>query len=142
MNFELDFVVMSSVVIINISLGRFNNYVRLKLSFLTHLLPAITLCHVCSRETLCVTSRSAQTPLSFSNKNEILGFKKDRREVKKSLSSFVCFFSTMYQQQKKRKHSNLRLKHYLHYKVRWKGTYKSYKTCYFGLSIPNMQSFL
>ena len=42
----------------------------------------------------------------------------------------------------KYKHSNLRLKHYLHYKVGWKGTNKSYKTCYFGLRIPYMQSFL
>ena len=42
----------------------------------------------------------------------------------------------------KYKHSNLRLKHYLHYKVSWKGTNKSYKTCYFGLHIPRMQSFL
>ena len=42
----------------------------------------------------------------------------------------------------KYKYSNLRLKHYLHYKVRLKGTNKSYKTCYFGLRIPYMQSFL
>ena len=43
----------------------------------------------------------------------------------------------------KYKRSNLRLKHYLHYKVRWKGTNKSYRTCYyFGLRIPHMRSFL
>ena len=39
-------------------------------------------------------------------------------------------------------HSNLRVKHYLHYKVRRKGTNKSYKTCYFGLHIPYMHPFL
>ena len=52
---------------------RFNNYVTLKLPFLTHLSPTVTLCHVCSREPPCVTSRSAQTPPppSFPVKNEI-----------------------------------------------------------------------
>ena len=33
----------------------------------------------------------------------------------------------------KYKHSNLRLKRYLHYKVKWKGTNKSFNTCYLGL---------
>ena len=42
----------------------------------------------------------------------------------------------------KYKHWNLRLKHYLYYKVRREGTNKSYKICYFGLRIPYMQSFL
>ena len=42
----------------------------------------------------------------------------------------------------KYKHSNLRLKRYLHYKVKWKGTNKSFNTCYLGLRIPYMQSFL
>ena len=42
----------------------------------------------------------------------------------------------------KYKHSNLRLKHYLHYKVKWKGTNKSFNTCYLGLRIPYMKSFL
>ena len=42
----------------------------------------------------------------------------------------------------KYKHSNLRLKHYLHYKVKWKGTNKSFNSCYLGLHIPYMQSFL
>ena len=42
--------------------GWFNNYVTLKLPFLTHLPLTITLCYICSREPSCVTSRSAQTP--------------------------------------------------------------------------------
>ena len=47
-----------------------------------------------------------------------------------------------YNSKLKYKHFNLRLKHYLYCKVRWKGTNKSYKTCYFGLRISCMQSFL
>ena len=68
------------------------------------------------------------------------------------LNSKTCHYCQMkvteyiwtfeYNSKIKYKHSNLRLKHYLHYKVRWKGANKSYKTCYFGLRIPNMQSFL
>ena len=42
--------------------GRFNNYVTLKLSFLAHLPPTITLCPVYSRDHSCVMSRTAQTP--------------------------------------------------------------------------------
>ena len=42
----------------------------------------------------------------------------------------------------KYKHSNLRIKHHLHYKVKLKGTNKSFNTCYLGLPFPYMQSFL
>ena len=48
--------------LLKLTKGRFNNYVTLKLPFLTHLPPTITLCHVCSRDPSCVTSGSAQTP--------------------------------------------------------------------------------
>ena len=70
---------------------RFNNYVTLKLPFLTHLPFTITLCHVCSREHSCVTSRSAQTsPLSI--KYKILRFKKDRSRSKEISFVFHMFF--------------------------------------------------
>ena len=41
--------------------GRFNDYVTRRLPFLNHLPPTITLCHVCSREPSCITSRPAKT---------------------------------------------------------------------------------
>ena len=82
--------------------GRFNNYVTLKLPFLTHLSPIITLCHVCLRESSCVTSRSAQTIPPFPIKKEILkrGFKKDLKERNLFPLSYD-FFSAKYQQHKK-----------------------------------------
>ena len=72
------------------SWGRFNNYVTLKLSFLTHLPPppTITLCHVCSREPSFVTSPLSintpppPSPPTFPIKNEILGFQKNRSRSK------------------------------------------------------------
>ena len=42
----------------NSTKGWFSNNVRLKLPFLTHLPPIITLCHVCSREFSCVYYQS------------------------------------------------------------------------------------
>ena len=56
--------------------------------------------------------------------------------------SRACTKNTLLQHSNINLHSNLRLMHYLHYKVRGKGTNKSYKTCYFGLRMPYMQSFL
>ena len=75
-------------------MGRFNNYVTLKLPFLIHLSPIITLCHVCSREPSCVTSGSAQTISSFPIKNEVskMNLKRVGVEIKKSLSPFIWFF--------------------------------------------------
>ena len=75
-------------------MGRFNNYVTLKLPFLIHLCPIITLCHVCSREPSCVTSRSAQRISSFPIKNEVLkmNLKRVGVEIKKSLFPFIWFF--------------------------------------------------
>ena len=87
------------------SKGRFNNCVTLKVPFLTHLPPTITLCHVYSREEpSCVKSRSAQThtPAPFPTKNEILGFKKVKSRSKEiSFLFHMIFFSTKYQQHKK-----------------------------------------
>ena len=81
---------------------RFNNYVTLKLPFLTHLYPTVTLCHVCSREPPCVASRSAQTPPPppFPSK-KIFDLKRIGVEAKKSFPLSDVFFSTKYQQQKK-----------------------------------------
>ena len=64
----------------SVAKGRLNNYVTLKLPFLTHLPPTITLCHVCLRESSCITSRSAQTPPPpppslLPIKNEIFSYK-------------------------------------------------------------------
>ena len=71
--------------------GRFNNYVTLKLPFLTLLPPIITLCHIFSPETSCVTSRSAPPP-PFQIKIEILGFKKDRGRSKEISFLFHMLF--------------------------------------------------
>ena len=49
--------------------------------------PTITLCHVCSREPCCLTSRSAQTA-PFQWKTKFWDLKRVGVEVKKSLSSF------------------------------------------------------
>ena len=135
----------------------------LKLPFLTHLPSTITLCHDCSREPFCLTSHSAQTlpfPSPFPTKNEIFSDKHWLALAEAMIflaniiwrhipSSFEYKFEHLniirtfkYNSKFKYKHSNLRLKHYLYYKVRWKETNKSYKTCYFGLRIPYMQSFL
>ena len=150
--------------------GWFNNYVTPKLPFLTRLPPTITLCCVFSREPSSVTSRSAQAPPLFSIKNDFFSYKhwlalgeavifSCQHHLKtpffKSMywkhipSTFEYKFKHLniigtfkYSSKFKYKHSNLRLKHYLHYKVRWKRTNKSYKTCYFGLRIPHTQSFL
>ena len=71
---------------------RFNNYITLKLPFLTHLPPIITLCHVCSWEPSCVLSRSAQTIYPLPIENEISGFKKDRSRSKEISFPFHMFF--------------------------------------------------
>ena len=72
---------------------RFNNYITLKLPFLTHLPPIITLCHVCSWKPSCVLSRSAQAkahPCQWKTKFQDL--KRIGVEVKKYLFPFICFF--------------------------------------------------
>ena len=73
------------------SWGRFDNYVTLKLPFLTQLPPSTyhhVLSRVCSREPSFVTSPLSintpppPSPPTFPIKNEILGFKKDRSRSK------------------------------------------------------------
>ena len=71
---------------------RFNNYVTLKLPFLTHLYPTVTLCHVCSREPPCVASRSAQTPPPPFPSKKIFDLKRIRVEAKKSFPLSGVFF--------------------------------------------------
>ena len=58
------------------------------------------------------------------------------------IANLNIIWTIEYNSKFKYKHSNLRLKHYLHYKVKWKGTNKSFNSCYLGLHIPYMQSFL
>ena len=53
-------------------------------------------------------------------KKEILGFKKNMSRCKETSFLFHKFFYSHVPTIQKRKHSNLRLKHYLHYKVRRK----------------------
>ena len=58
------------------------------------------------------------------------------------IGNLRVIWTTEYNSKFKYKYSNLRLKHYLHYKVKWKETNKSFNTCYFGLRILYMQSLL
>ena len=101
-------------------LGRFNNYVTLKL--LTYPAPSHhALSRLFTRTLLRYVTISTNTPRPSQQNSK---------------------FPIKYNSKFKYKHSNLRLKHYLHYRVRWKGTSKGYKTCYFGLHILYMQCFL
>ena len=59
---------------------------------MTQLPPSISLCHVSSPEPPCVTSRSARTPPISQQKTKFEDLKTIGVEVKKSLSSFNCFF--------------------------------------------------
>ena len=110
-------------------MGWFNNCVSLKLPFLTHLPPTITLCHVCSRESSCDTSRSAQTPPpphhlkthiikthSFNIRIEIRTFEYNSNiwiQFEIQIQAFESETKAL---------STLQSKG-------WKGTNKSYKTC-------------
>ena len=70
-------------------MGRSNNYVTLKLTYLP---PIMTLCHVCSREPSCVMSLSAQKIHLLPIGNGILGFKKERSRCKEISLPFHMFF--------------------------------------------------
>ena len=59
---------------------------------MTRLPPSISLCHVSSPEPPCVTSCSARTPPISQQKTKFEDLKRIGVEVKKSLSSFNCFF--------------------------------------------------
>ena len=136
-------------------MGRFNSYVTLELPFLTHLPPLPhhhALSRLFTRPLLRYVTLSTNFPFIFLIKNEILGFKKDRSRSKEISFLFHMFFFQLSTNNKKKiiclksktcHYCQLLVqKHYPHYKVRWEGTNKSYKTCYFVLHISYMQSFL
>ena len=84
-------------------MGLFNNYVTLKLPFLTNLLPPlsrfVTFVH---ENSFALRHAQQKHPNPFPIKNEILGFKKDRSRSKEISFIFHMFvFSTEYQEHKK-----------------------------------------
>ena len=73
--------------------GRFYNYVALKLPFFTLLSPTtITFSRLFTRNLLHYVTLSTNIPLPSQYKTKFLDLKRIGVEVKKSLSSFICFF--------------------------------------------------
>ena len=66
--------------------GRFNNYVTLKLPFLTHLSPPSRFVTFVHETPLALRHAQHKYPPPFTIKNEILGFKKDRSRSKEILN--------------------------------------------------------
>ena len=121
-------------------MGRLNNYVTLKLPFLTHLPPPSHFVTFVHENPLALSHAQHKHPLPFPIKNEILGFKKDRSRNREIYFLFHVFFfvELCTNNTKKIQIKALESETKALSRLRWTVTNKSYKTCYFGLRIPYM----
>ena len=129
---------------LSLLIGQFNNYVTLKLSFLIHAPPHH---HVLSRLFTRTLSRyvtlNTNTPSPPPNKKRnFIGFKKDRSGSKEISFLFHVLFFQLSTNNTKKKAFESETKALSTLQSTMERNKKSYKTCYFGLHIPYMQSFL